>query len=429
MSLAPFTPSPCHTCEWLSLFDSTYSTLYFSAFLLSVFLFPFFHLSDEQQPELNKKIMENLCDSANNGGEGTYDVLYLPTGNEPKARDFNELQNSSVPLSFEIPAADQDVDDLTLGKMLTEAYRGQVEYFVQGGVSVSQLSSSVRSDRSGQPDGEMVDRSGQPDECNSSKAQIRTLLKEQRQTIIAEYREKVSHHELQASQAEEERRLLQGQLWQQKLECREAHQRSLTEMEELRKFQSSTFDTIARRQLIEDQNTILELSGRVQELQNEVNCMSDSKDFQDAESIRSGNSHVTSRQVSFPPHPIPEGMLRHSFVSPSRREGPPSILDTHGISGNVFVNPDASSSAPYPQELHQWNSSREEPLHSSSVEKCERQEQNQDLRCQSGPSAKIRSSSVEETLQRIVEQTNNDCRFRIFTLTSSLHQQPLLAGR
>ena len=80
MSLAPFTPSPCHTCEWLSLFDSTYSTLFFPAFLLSVFLFPFFHLSDEQQPELNKKIMENLCDSANNGCEGTYDVLYhLPT--------------------------------------------------------------------------------------------------------------------------------------------------------------------------------------------------------------------------------------------------------------------------------------------------------------------------------------------------------------
>ena len=44
-------------------------------------------------------------------------------------------------------------------------------------------------------------------------------------------------------------------------------------MEELRKFQSSTFDTLARRKLIEDQNTILELSGRVQELQNEVNCM------------------------------------------------------------------------------------------------------------------------------------------------------------
>ena len=31
--------------------------------------------------------------------------------------------NSSVPLSYKIPAADQDVDDLTLGEMLTEAYR------------------------------------------------------------------------------------------------------------------------------------------------------------------------------------------------------------------------------------------------------------------------------------------------------------------
>ena len=226
------------------------------------------------------------------------------------------------------------------------------------------------------------DRSGQPDERNSSNAQIRTLLEEQRQKIIAEYREKVSHHELQAAHAEEERRLLQGQL------LREARQQSLTEMEELRKFQSSTFDTIARRKLIEDQNTILEPSGRVQELQNEVNCMNDSKDFQDAESVRSGNSHVTSRPVSFPPHPIPEGMLRHSFVSPSHKEGPPSIWDTHGISGNVFANPDASPPAPYPQELHQWNSSIEEPLHSSTVEKSERPEQNQDLRCQSGPSAK-----------------------------------------
>ena len=155
---------------------------------------------------------------------------------------------------------------------------------------------------------------------------------------------------------------------------REAHQRCLTEMEELRKFQSSAFDTVARRRFIEDQITFLELSGRVQELQNEVNRMNDTKDFQDAESIRSGNSHVTSRPVSFPPHPIPEGMLRHSFVTPCRREGRPSIWDAHGISGNVFANPDASSSAPYPQELNPWSSSSEEPLHSSTVEKSERQD-------------------------------------------------------
>ena len=81
-------------------------------------------------------------------------------------------------------------------------------------------------------------------------------------------------------------------------------------------------------------------------------------------------------------------MLRHSFVTPRRKEGPPSIWDTHGISGNVFANPDASSSAPCPQELHQWNSSIEEPLPSSTVEKSEKPEQDKDLRCQSGPSAK-----------------------------------------
>ena len=76
----------------------------------------------------------------------------------------------------------------------------------------------------------MVDGSGKPDERNSSNAQIRTLLDEQRQMIIAEYREKVGHHELHAAHAEEERRLLQGQLWRQNLELREAHQQSLTEM-------------------------------------------------------------------------------------------------------------------------------------------------------------------------------------------------------
>ena len=180
--------------------------------------------------------------------------------------------------------------------------------------------------------------------------------------IIAEYREKVGHHELQAAHAEEERRLLQEELWRQKLDFREVHQQNLTEMEEFQKFQSSAFDTLARRKLIEDQNTILELGQRVQELKNEVNCMNDSRDFQDAESIRSGNSHVTSQPVSFPPHPVPGGILSRSIGMPSRKEAPPSIWDTHGISGNVFANPHASSSAPYPQELNPWGTTIEEPL-------------------------------------------------------------------
>ena len=200
-------------------------------------------------------------------------------------------------------------------------------------------------------------------------------------------------------------------------------------MEEMKKFQSSTIDTIARRRLVEDQDTILELTGKIQELLNEINCMNESRDFQDAESIRSGNSHVTSRPVSFPPHPIPEGMLSRSTGMPSRREGPPSIWDAHGISGNVFANPVASFSAPYPQELNPWSSSTEEPLHSSTVEKSERQTQDQDQRCQPGQSAKNSVVFSGGDSSKNYGHTNNDCRFQIFILINSLLQPRLLAGR
>ena len=41
-------------------------------------------------------------------------------------------------------------------------------------------------------------------------------------------------------------------------------------------------------------------------------------------------------QCFSPPHPDPGRMLRCSLGMPSRREGPPSIWNTHGISGNCF---------------------------------------------------------------------------------------------
>ena len=183
--------------------------------------------------------------------------------------------------------------------------------------------------------------------------------------------------ELHRAQAEELHRrdqpLLHEQLLKQNWDLRDAHDKSLQEMEELKKFQSSTFDTIARRKLVEDQDTTLELTGKTQELQNKIYCMNDSRDIQDAESVRSGHSHVTSQPVYFPPHPILEGMLSRSFGMPSRRDGPPSIWDTHGMSGNVFANPVASSSAPYPQESNPWSSGRVETVRSSTTEKNENQ--------------------------------------------------------
>ena len=125
-----------------------------------------------------------------------------------------------------------------------------------------------------------------------------------------------------------DQQLLHAQLLQQNWEIRQARDKSLSEMEEFKKLQSSTFHTIARRRLVEDQDTILELTGKIPELQNEINCMNDSKDFQDAESVRIENSLVTSQPMSFPPHPIPGGMLSRSVGVPSHKEGSPSIWDT-----------------------------------------------------------------------------------------------------
>ena len=135
----------------------------------------------------------------------------------------------------------------------------------------------------------------------------------------------------------QDHQFLHEQLLKQNWDLREAHEKSLSEMEELKQFQGSTFDTIARRKLVEDRDTILELTGKIQELQNEINCMNDSRDFQDAESVRSGHSHVASQPLSFPLHPVRGGMLSRSLGLPSRKNGPPSIFGTHMVYRETFL--------------------------------------------------------------------------------------------
>ena len=87
-------------------------------------------------------------------------------------------------------------------------------------------------DRTEKPVGEST---GTAEERDSSGAQIRTLFDEQREMIIAECCEKVSHHELQAARAEQERTILQEELWRQQMDLCEVHQQSLTEMEGIKK--------------------------------------------------------------------------------------------------------------------------------------------------------------------------------------------------
>ena len=123
-------------------------------------------------------------------------------------------------------------------------------------------------------------------------------------------------------------------------------------------------------------------------------------------------------------------VLRPSFVSPRHTDGPPNIWDTSGISGNVFAHPQASSSAPYPQELNStWRKTIEEPIHMSTAEKSGRPERDQDLRCQSGPSAKdsVIFSGGDYSKNYGADQQ----RLQISDLhfDKSLRQQPLLAGR
>ena len=115
--------------------------------------------------------------------------------------------------------------------------------------------------------------------------------------------------------------------------------------------------------------------------------MNNSRDFQGAESVRSGHSHVANQPAFFAHFQNPCGMLSRSLGMPSRKDGPPSI-DTHGLSGKIFANPTASSSALYPKELNPWSSHISEPIHSSPAGKNDNQTPVQNQRCQSGPSAK-----------------------------------------
>ena len=114
--------------------------------------------------------------------------------------------------------------------------------------------------------------------------------------------------------------------------------------------------------------------------------MSDSGDYKDAESVRRGLSHVPSQPAFFPLFRDPGGMLSHSVGMPRRNDRPPDIWDTYGILGNDFVNPTASSSAPYPQESSPWVSNVSE--HTSPHVMSESQTPAQDQRCQSGPSVR-----------------------------------------
>ena len=187
----------------------------------------------------------------------TFDYCTPDTGYEPNVMELtgtNELNNAaSSDIYFQdsledtASLSDPYIDDDELGKLLAIVVDRTGQPVLERSDS-DHLPCSVRNVKSAQNQfplvtqaKRMVDRTGEPveewiaEERESSGAQIRTLLDEQRKTIIAEYCEKVSHREFLAAQAEQDRKILQQELLRQQQDFHEVHQQDLLKMKELQK--------------------------------------------------------------------------------------------------------------------------------------------------------------------------------------------------
>ena len=141
--------------------------------------------------------------------------------------------------------------------------------------------------------------------------------------------------------------------------------------------------------LIEDQDTILELTGKTQELQNEINCMNDSRDF---------SGCWISTQWTFTRCQSTSVILTSSSswwnAKPFYRNAEPQRWAATHL-GTHMVYRETSLQIQLCLLQHLIRRSRihgvliyQKPIHSSTAEKNENQPPVQDPRCQSGPSAK-----------------------------------------
>ena len=71
----------------------------------------------------NLDSVENNLRHSAKGSLDAYDVTFSLTSYEPNDTVSNELVDSQGPFSYVTPSSDQDIDDTTLSKLLTEAHR------------------------------------------------------------------------------------------------------------------------------------------------------------------------------------------------------------------------------------------------------------------------------------------------------------------
>ena len=321
-------------------------------------------------------------------------IFHPLTGYEPNVLDdFHYSETSAMIFQDESGDAvtepsyvcDAKLDDETIGKALSsplfiqerekpanrrQAYHSHEEILLPA-------QSFFAHTRTGRPVHELSSCQKRKSSRDLENEQIRILLERQNEQILAEVRTEIQKHEFQADsdrrsiqelngiiesqrreidhtiagddQLRRDQQLLHEQQSEQLRDLREAHIKRLHEMEELKRVQESRVDESSRRRLIENQDIVDELTARIQELQKEVNCVNDSRDFKEAESVRSGLLHVPSQSALLPP---------------------------------------ASSSSPYPGGFNPWIPNVTE--HTSPHVTSERQIQDTalDPRCQSGPSAR-----------------------------------------
>ena len=400
---------------------------------------------------------------------GSTDKSFSNTGVEPKDYFLTETyvecnQESMTKERFPEQrfTEDADYDDAAIGEMLFNAYWEQVYHSQREGLSVGQSSRRRQCpiERCNpllkQWQKAMIERSN----LLSKQVKNKTLNMHRIRTLsgpknFADCQAEIRKHEFQAdyhrkslpklsetieSQQEELRRapaeerhrrdqqLRHEQFSEQNWDLREAHEKSLTEMEELKKFQISTFDTIARKRVVEYQDTILELTGKIQDLQNELyewftrfsGCWINSQwkfpRYQPT-CVFPTSSNSWRNAEPFSRNAVPQQWaakyLGHAWYIGKRfcksRCVFISTLSTR-IASMEFI---ARRAAPFINSGEKWKarsrSRFEMPVWTVSQ--------------------RFSHPQCRRLFKVIMGQTNNDCRFRIFTLTNSPRQQRSLVGR
>ena len=217
--------SPCvsfhviHACALVSCSLSV--SLHPSFYFLILFLFQFYLMSNSAPDEFS--IEDPLCNSSL-GSMVTLDYVTPLTGYEPKemeltdADELNLATFNDIYLQHTLDDNAPDVDDNELAEFFAVVV-DRTGKPVEVRSNNDQFSCDIRNLKSAQSQfplvtqpKKMISQTGRSvqeriaEERESSKAQIRTMLDEQRRTIIAECSEKVLHHELFAVQAEQDRK-------------------------------------------------------------------------------------------------------------------------------------------------------------------------------------------------------------------------------